>query len=180
VIPSRAPSGRTLHRPQPARLRGDGAFTLIELLLVVVIISVLACSLAAALQGRKDAQALRVGTEDLAAAMRFAWSQAASRGRPFRIALLKDGRAFQVQTLDEQGAPQPLPGLTGNQRSFAREVHVRQVGAGSGAGGGEKLPEAIQFCAGAGFSGWVELSDGAGQSRRIEVADATGQVRIIE
>lgn len=154
-------------------------FTLIEMMLVVLIISILAGSLAANLQGRKDSQALRVGAEDLAAAVRFAAAQAATQGRCVQVALLHEGRAFEVQALDEKGVAQPLAGLTGSHREFARQVHVDRVERNDQARTDGPV-DAIAFGGGRDFAGWIELVDGLGQSRRIEVADATAQVRIVD
>ena len=150
---------------------------MIELLLVVLIVSILASSLAVSLQGRKDVQALRVGSEDLAAAVRLAASRAASDGWIVQVALLNDGRAFQVQVVDEQGVSQPLAGMAGARRQFAREVRVARLERRSGKA---QPAEVIAFGGGDDFAGSIELTDGLGNSRRIEVADATAQVRIIE
>lgn len=155
-------------------------FTLIEMLLVLVLIAALSSLLVAALAGRQDAHALRVGARDLAGALRYAAEQSRLRGRCHRLVLLDEGLAFRVEAADpvETDAFTPVEGQAGRKRALAGGVRILSVASESG--DLRTLPKSLDFQAGGGFCGTVRLENRQGQTASVEIIGGSGVVLVRE
>jgi prepilin-type N-terminal cleavage/methylation domain-containing protein len=168
------------HRRHNYRIERSG-FTLVELLIVLVMIAVLSCTLAANLAGRQDRQALHIAGKDLAAAVRYCRRQADLRQVAHRLAFGGPSSSYRVE-ISTPGSPDgfiPAAGQAGRYHRLPQTVCIRSVVAE----GGEQspMPEALLFApAGEGFSGTVQLVGRNGDALAVEVADGATQVRIVE
>jgi len=184
---SRATGGKLVVKtvslpPQYARpSRADSAFTLVEMLLVVVLLATLTGTLAASLSGRVDRHALRIAGKDLAMAVRFSVAEARLKRLPHRVAFHDHWTSYRVEKA-ESGAGReytPVRSLAGQVKTLAKQVRV----AGVSTDGRllESLPEALpQYPNGNGFRGEIQLANRAGETLTIKVLPVTGQVRIVE
>lgn len=174
-----------IHTIEPDRFSRPGsratapAFTLIELFVVVVVLSILTGSVVVALQGRADAYALEASARDLSAAIRFAVTEARLRQRPFRVRFLDEWRSYRVETLGAGGEFQPAKGMAGIVRTLPGGINVAAIGQGGGSTG--PLPESLDFePAGGGFAGTVRLVSRGGPVADVEVLPGSGQVHVTE
>ena len=88
------------------RSRASSAFTLIELVLVLVVLSVLMAIAAPSLRGWSRGTKLRDASEQVLAAARYARSQAVTTGANHRVEFDADSNAYRVTALDgEQYIP---------------------------------------------------------------------------
>jgi type II secretion system protein H len=162
----------------PVRGRRRCGFTLVELLLVVIIISVLAGGVAVSLGGRTERHAVRAAANDLAAAIRFASGKARLRRRRVRVRLSDEGRDLWVEAMEDgTGEFRPVEGPAGEPRRLPQEVHVVRV-----------LPEddpAGQTVANlefgpnrAGFAGRVEIEGRDHSAASVRVWPQTGEADV--
>ena len=157
------------------------AFTLVEMLMVLVIIAVLSSSVAVSVSGRSGKRALRVAARDLAAAIGYASSQARLVGHEHRVVFLADGRAYRVEALVSEfdGQFAPVRGQAGAERSMPPDVRIASVSGSNGPF--KEVPDWLRFGSGdCGFTGRIVLQNEAGRSASIEVIGRTGQVLITE
>jgi type II secretion system protein H len=165
------------------RPRGD-AFTLVELLLVVVLIAILSGSVVVSLSGRTEKYALRTAAEDLAAAVRFASSQARLEQCPHRVVFSDDRRAFWVESRDEaSGEYRAVAGMPGAQHRLSQDVRVARVMAAedpAAAGVTAAADAAVLSFApdGAGFCGRIELVGRDQSVLTVAVARETGDAHV--
>ena len=158
-----------------------GAFTLVEMLLVLVIIAVLSSSVAVSICGRSGRRVLRVAARDLAAAVGYASCQARSGGYEHRVVFLQDGRAYRVESLVSEfdGQFAPVRGQAGAERSMPPGVRIASVFDNTDTF--KDVPDWLEFGSGdCGFAGRIVLEDEDGRSASIEVVSRTGQVLITE
>ena len=158
-------------------LRG---FTLVELLLVLAILGVLSGAATVSLCGRQDDYAIEAVAEDLTAAVRFAFTEAATRRRAMRVAFFQVGRAYRVEIADATTPTgyAPAAGRAGRLRRLTHKVQIAAVAAQDQPAG--SVPEALRFGPpGEGFCGTIHLQGPAGRTATIEVGAVTGQVRVI-
>jgi general secretion pathway protein H len=156
------------------------AFTLIELLVVVVIISIIAGSVVVCLQGRQDAYGLKAAGKDLAAALRFAATQARLRQTAHRIAFSVDRGGYRIEAQDTSTLRyEPIKGVGGEMKQLGPNVSLAAVVANGG--GLDSRPANLDFSPdGRGFAGDVHLQGRNGQTIRIEVIGETNQVNVCE
>jgi len=153
-------------------------FTLVEILLVVVLMSVMAGAVVVSLRGRQDAHVLEVTANDLAAAIRFAATEARLRGTAQRIVFSADHGQYSVERErpDDQEFTR-VGGLAGTRHRLAAGVRIRAMGHGRQAMA--SLPVVLEFDGhGGGFAGWIELVNRLGETIRIEVTAETQQVYV--
>jgi Tfp pilus assembly protein FimT len=154
-----------------------GAFTLVDLLLSVVLISVLVGSVAVALHRRRDPYVVESAAEDLAAALRLAAGQAEATGQPHRVAWSDDGSSFRVERWRTASMEfEPLAGMAGRFRPLGSGVQVAAVRTDRTDGTSQK-PELSFDGRGEGFSGRIELRGGQ-RWVDIEVHWRSGQVLV--
>ncbi len=158
-----------------------GAFTLVEMLLVLVIIAVLSSSVAVSVCGRSGKRALRVAARDLAAAIGYASCRAKLVGHEHRVVFLQEGRAYRVESLvgGFGGQFAPVRGQAGAERSMPPDVRIASVSDNTDTF--KEVPDWLEFGSGdCGFAGRIVLQNEAGLSASIEVIGRTGQVLITE
>lgn len=179
IIQSKAICPRTisLEGKFPARQ----AFTLVEMLLVLILIALLASGAVVSLRGRKDAYALQVSTHDLAKAIEFAASQAKLKQSSHRVVFDDSRQTYRVEKAITDSALEfaPVKGQAGMGNSLTEGVRISRVWRA----GNEitPLPSSFEFHAGGGgFYGRIELVNRTGDSRIIEVMPQTGQVHVLE
>ena len=155
-------------------------FTLVELLLVLAILGILSGAATVSLCGRQDDYAIDAAAEDLAAALRFASTEAGIRRRPMRLALYEGGGAYRVETADAT-APTgyaPVAGRAGRLKRLTHNVQIASVAAHNQPLG--SVPKTLEFGpAGDGFFGAIHLRGPDGRAATIEVGAVTRQVRVI-
>lgn len=164
----------------PRDCQGRPAFTLVELLIVLVMITILVSALAVSFSGRQDRQALFVAARDLAAAMRYAAEQATLRRVAHRLAFYDSFTSYRVEILaaDKTQGFMPIVGLAGRPKKMPEAVRV----SGVTVDGRElsELPETLMFDpAGETFCGTVQLTNRKGQTLTLETSDGAAQVRIL-
>jgi type II secretion system protein H len=169
---------RRFAAPGGAAAPRGAAFTLVELLLVVVLMSILAGSVVVSLSGRTEKYALRATADDLAAAVRFASAHARLEQRPHRVVFSDDRRAFWIESRDEATAEyRALAGMPGAPRRLSQDVRVARVVAADDTGAGEV--SALSFYPdGAGFFGRIELVARDQSAMTIAVARETGDAYV--
>jgi len=180
-------------RPEPTEARSirrtpqrsaapapSGAYTLMEMLLTLVIVSALLAMMAVSLAGRRDHQALRVAAEDLAASLRYAAERSKLTGRSCRVAFNDDYTGYRLEIATGRSADSFSPdiGLAGAGRRFAEGV--RLVGEARADQQGPSVPRTLTFAPdGKGFAGSLRLKNRANESIEIEVAPETHQVHLL-
>ena len=160
---------RCLHRPP----RGAAAFTLVELLLVLVMIALLSGTLAVGLAGRQDRMALRTSAEDLAAVARYGLRQAFLRGTVHRLAFDATGSAYRLEVFCPSGGSgdyAPVAGSAGRWRNFPSSVRIGGLSGPDGRHGWESGQVLVFDPSGGGFCGSVELVNRLGAVLAVEVA----------
>ena len=178
--PSDAPIANRAGKRRMIAAGGSQAFTLVEMLLVLVIISSLLATMAVSLTGRRDRHALRVAAEDLAASLRFAAERARLTGRHCRVAFEDDYSGYRLEMATEQGAESFAPdiGMAGAGRRFAEGIRLAQD-----ADPGRQAPPAPKTLTfspnGEGFAGRLRLRNRADEQIDIEVAPETHQVHVL-
>ncbi len=160
---------------------GDSlAFSLVEMLLVLVVISALLATMAVSLAGRRDHQALRVAAEDLATSLRFAAERARLTGRPCRLAFQDDYSGYRLEIATDQSGESFAPdiGMAGQGRRFAEGIRlVQDADPGRQA---RPAPKALTFAPqGKGFAGRLHLRNRADEQIDIEVIPETHQVHVL-
>lgn len=170
---------------RPASLPGNfparQAFTLVEMLLVLILISLLASGAVVSLRGRKDTYALQVSTHDLAKAMELAVSQAKLKQSTHRVVFNDPRQTYRVEKATTDSALEftPAQGQAGMGNSLIEGVRISRVWYAENKS--IPLPSSFEFYAGGGgFYGRIELVNRTGDSKTIEVMPQTGQVHVLE
>lgn len=155
------------------------SFTLVEMLLVVMFISILTSGVVVSFSGRQDRHRLRLATEDLAAAIRFAYREAHIRKVSLYIVFdptMTSYRIMRVNVADSEDFI-PVKGQGGLHHALGKGVQI--VGFTTDGATWRILPDSLVFPAtGDGFSGTIELANRRNESTRIEVFSETGQVYV--
>lgn len=155
-------------------------FTLLELMLVVLLMGIVAGAAVVNLKDRQDSYALGAAARDLAAALRFAATQARMEGVGYRVRWNPERSEYRVEVIREgQREFGPAAGWAGLPRLFARGVRVSAVRPGGQVV--EAMPEAVEFGPdGSGFWGTLELRGRGEQAVGIRILPWTGQVVVEE
>lgn len=170
------------------------AFTLVELLLVLLIMSVLAAACVVNLHGRQDDVAMKAIVRDFATALRTAAASAHADARPFRVAMTEQRDGFRIETLSADGSTYvAVAGQAGIVRPWPRGVSVSAVPRptqsagrptvlenGLLALGADAVQEFVFTPDGEGFTGVITVQGPAGTSMRIEVIGPLGQVHVLD
>ena len=159
------------------------AFTIVEMLVVVVIIAIIAGGAIVSLRGRKDIYAIQVSAYDLASALRFAAGQARMKQTRCRVALDSSRKQYQVERIAAGSMTEtdftPVIGKAGTVKKLAEGVEIIEVSQD----GREihPLPDFFEFNdKGPGFYGRIKLQNRLGDRLSIEVLPETRQVHVLE
>jgi prepilin-type N-terminal cleavage/methylation domain-containing protein len=162
-------------------------FTLIEMLVVIMLISLLVGSSLVSVHGRRDDVALKMSVRDLSATVRFAAEHSLRERRPFRIAFAEGLETYRVEVMSPAtGNYHPAEGLAGQAHSVAEGVFVVGIEAdgeardgGTTGAGAAKVSTCIQFRPdGNGFAGIVRLRNRSGRRATLRVAPYSGQTDV--
>lgn len=164
---------------QGGRLRG---FTLIEMLIVLVLISIICGAAVVSLHGRARTYELHSGAKDLAAAIEHGLHVGRFRDGACRLTFLDGMRSFRVDraATGEYGLDYvPVRGMAGRVRTLAAGVEITRIERD---GTQTFLPvNWLDLVDVTGvFTGAIELKNASGEVLRIEVLGETGQVDIIQ
>lgn len=164
--------------------RGNsGAFTLLELLVVLVIIGLMAAGVMPAVGDRLDSLKFKTEAKKIAATMRYARSKAVSENRTFRVLFdTLAGRMKLVTRLDETGntypwetAVSPMETETHGTYDLYEGMEVRAEGKDNQITDG--MLEYIFYPAG-GAGGGAILLHGKKHRFRITIDTLSGDVRM--
>jgi type II secretion system protein H len=169
--------------PHAAARRG---FTLIELMVVILIVSILTAMIIPELRGSFDEAVLRASARRLAEACDVAYSRAVATGRPQRLRLDVPNGKFRVEPRSSTQRSTPaagdVPGAAGNldpriqlvlRHSDDPPVRPRDGESGDGDG--------IDFHSdGTADPAELELRDRAGFRLVVRVNPITSRVRVID
>ena len=170
------PSGALIGGP-----RWPKAFTLVELLIILVLIAAVSGGLVVSLRGRQSTHALHVTAKELTAAIRFAVAEAKMRRCPHRVVFSHELRAYRVEAVvpGETLGFMPVSGQAGIIRFLPNGIRITK--ACSDTDEIDLLTAGLAFDgSGGGFFGQIELQNQSGEAIRIEVMYETQQIRIIE
>jgi len=149
----------------------------VELLLVLALLGILSTAATVSLCGHQDEYAIEAAAKDLAAALRFASTEAEIRRKPIRLAFFEAGGAYRVEIADAtaQSGFAPVAGRAGRVRRLMHDVRI--VGIAADGRQEASMPDALVFDpSGRGFFGTIGLKNGTGQIIDIRVMAVTHQV----
>lgn len=116
----------------PAKARTHSAFTLLELILVMVLVAITMALAAPSLKGFTDAQRVRNAAGTVLALIQYARTQAVAEGRPYRLEIDTARRAFRLTA--QQGADFVSP-ATDAARDYTLDADMNVQVAGTNASG---------------------------------------------
>ena len=157
----------------------DCAFTLVELMIVMVIIAVFATGVVVSFQGRQDIYALHAATKDLAATVGYTARQSKLNQCTYRIAFYDDLKRYRVETINYGTTIDfvPVNGRAGMIKLLPAGVQISEILSDGHTI--NHLPDTLTFRPdGSGFSGRIELRNRKGETMQIEVMHKTGQVHV--
>lgn len=157
------------------------AFTLVELLIVLAILSVLAGGVMVAFRGRQDSHAVKTAAKDLAVAIRTGQRAAGQRRRMHRLRFGGRFRSFRLETAEERSAGRFIParGRAGMVRRMPTGVFVAEVLVDGG--GVRPLPGSLEFGPdGSGFRGELQLKNRAQETVTVQVMERPGQAYVVQ
>jgi type II secretion system protein H len=155
------------------RPRASSAFTLIELVLVMVVLTVLLTIAAPSLRGWSRGTKLRDASDQLLAATRFARSQAVTTGDVYRVEFDVNTSSYRVTSRDgDQFAA--VPGEFGRETRLPSEVRLSVAREDGGAG------SAIEFHpSGRTTPARISLAADWGETFDIEATTAAEPFRLV-
>lgn len=155
------------------------AFTLVEMLLVLVLISILTGAAVVSLSGKQDQYALKVSTDDLAAAIGYAATQAHLTQQSYRVSFDPQRESYQVLVRPDSTANEYVPadGLAGSLRHLVHGVQVVSIHDENDPT--KQSIEALDFGLGTNFYGLIRLQNRLEQSATIQVLAQTQEVCIV-
>ena len=164
-------------------MRVDG-FTLFELLVVLVIIGIAASMVVQRLGGGVDKLNLRAATNDLAAVMRFARSQAVTRGQDQIVFFEPATHIVMVLPVvpDSDGSlvadiQDPVAGKHRYRLPDGVRVKIDQTAEATT---DPRIEIASFFSMGNSTGGSIVLADSAERSRQIDIDVITGTVTVVK
>ncbi|MGC4034220.1 MAG: prepilin-type N-terminal cleavage/methylation domain-containing protein [Tepidisphaeraceae bacterium] len=115
---------------RPAHLRG---FTLIELILVLIVLSVVMAIAAPSLRGWGQGQKLRNVADDFLSATRYARTQAVTTATPYAIELNASDNSYVIKSIGPDGVRKEVTGSMG-QTTKLPDSYTFKVVSGGGTG----------------------------------------------
>jgi len=155
------------------------AFTLVEMLVVLVLISILAGATVVSFCGRRQRHVVRCAAEDLAATLRFAFSEARRENVRYRLVFLDSSTSYRMEAIAPGRETEFLPvkGQAGIVRHLGKGVKLAGVSCN---GRSEAPPFSLEFHPdGKGFHGRVRIEDDEGETIQLEIMAHTGQVYVL-
>jgi len=157
------------------------AFTLIEMLVVVVIVSIMSVAIVAEMHGTYQDALLRATGRELAAACNAASSRAISVNRPHRIHLDRPGHRYILERGARGGSDffpvRDVPGGSGTLDARIT-INILEPGVNAPDDAGGEPPEgsgnAGQLASGGLEDAITFYADGTADARQIELADRDG------
>ena len=153
------------------------AFTLPELLLVIVLIGILSGGAVVSLRGRGQIHALAFAAKDLAATIEYGREYGPAHGRSCRLAWMSDHRGYRLEEaeLSDGAALTPLRGRCGQGHWLPESVRLSAVcdAADPLASVSESLTLSWPN---ASFSGTIELRASTGQRAVVTVVPVSAEV----
>ena len=108
-----------------------GGFTLIELMVVLVVLGILAASIAPSFSGTREEARLRSSAAQLVALMRLASSQSLATNRPCRVRILSENRRYVLETqqdgVEGRAGYQPAEQLPGYSGTLPETIRIRLI-----------------------------------------------------
>ena len=123
-------TGRKTRVLSLARPGGDGAFTLVEMLLAVLFITILAGVALPHFSHSWGRLQLQNAAYELSYMVRFAQSRAIGKGTPVRLTFAQDAHTYSLEqasaesSADGEGSYQALPGRWGRSVSVPEDIEV--------------------------------------------------------
>ena len=120
----------TTSRHTSSSRRGtDGAFTLVELVIVLLIITAMVTVAVPYATRSNEGLALDQACRDVAEGMKYAMSHAAETRRPTRFAVDLAQKSYAIEALEVAGEPafEPLKDARGRRRYLGTKVHIVDV-----------------------------------------------------
>jgi type II secretion system protein H len=168
-------------RRQAAALHRSGGFTLVEMLVVVVVISIMSVAIIAQMHGTFQDALLRSTSRELASAFNLASSRAISINRPHRIRLDRVAHRYFLERSTRGGTDfLPVPGVPGGSGTLDSRIAIaiREPGVNSPDDAGEEPPGDSGNPGGVPSIGQEDAvtfyPDGTADARQIELADRDG------
>ena len=149
------------------------AFTLIELILVMVIISIALAFAAPTLRGWGQGQKLRNATDQFIAATGYARSQAVTNASMYAVEINSSENTFAVKAVDAMGVRTDAPGEPGRVTTLPESFKITLISGGGVTAGGDAATAA---------GGQVLLfyPDARATPAVIQIESPTGEISKIE
>lgn len=160
---------------------GKHAFTLAELLLVLVLMGILTSGAVVAFQGRQQSHALRMTARDLSVAFEAARIAAKRKRLTSHVRFYNEHRQYRVEIAVAEGIAdyEPVVGRAGILNRLPDSITISTVLADGMPI--NPIPVAYEFSPdGNGFHGKVVLQNTNGEVASVEVERETGQINVIE
>jgi prepilin-type N-terminal cleavage/methylation domain-containing protein len=165
--------------PNPNNAGGSHGFTLVEMLVVVVIVSIMSVAIVAEMHGTLQDALLRSTSRALASACNVASSRAISVNRPFRIRIDTFKHRYLMETGPRSGTvfhpAQEAPGSSGSLDARI-DIHILEPGTKSPSDTGEGADSESQRYSESAPSeqALTFYPDGTADDRLVELADRDG------
>jgi type II secretion system protein H len=168
------------------------AFTLIEMMTVIVIIGIMTAMIIPEMKGTFEDALLRATARELVNAIELASSQAISLNQHLRVRLDPTAKRFSIERRVHEGRLEefaPLPDVSGSAGELDKRIaiEIRRPGAessnasGAGAAPTQDTAEPISFYPdGTADAAMILLKDRAGFRLGLRVNPITSRVNIVE
>jgi len=165
--------------------RSAVAFSLIELMIVLVIMGVLATSVTVSIRGAQDGHALRAAADDLAGVLRYGFEESRITTTAHRVVFAGGGSyrleiADRLETvgLDGTQSYRPAPGVAGIYRNFPAGVRIVAIKHSNGQEVDDMSVPLLCVGGPEGFDGVIRLRNRRNETVVMEVLSVTGQVHV--
>jgi len=164
-------------RHDPLKRQVRYAFTLAELLVVLVLIAVLSGGTIVAFRGRQKTYALKMATSDLAMAIEYAQSLPRNNGLNSRLIFDPEHKKYRIEKQAAIGSDNYISvvGRAGMERTIPGSVNISGIMIDGLSV--TPTPQTLEFSTGGnGFYGKIKLQNDLGEEMSVQVEKHTGQV----